>query len=160
MSWQSHKVSKLTQIWSLTQFLTLVFDLTSMCQFIMILCCLIIMHHLCSALHWWYSIQTMSWFNSWFKDERCFLCIHDACDYNVKNYVLSLNKFFFLILTWFNTHYELMQDSIYCSERCASAALFSHQKSLLSALYTITVLNARTLWVCFFFIFSLFHLIL
>ncbi len=64
----------------------------------------------------------------------------------------------FLILTWFNTHYELMRDFIYCSEHCASATLFSHQKSLLSALYTITVLNARTLWVCFFFIFSFFHL--
>ncbi len=35
MSWQSHRVSELTQIWSLTQSLTLVFDLISMCQFIM-----------------------------------------------------------------------------------------------------------------------------
>ncbi len=51
---------------------------------------------------------------------------------------------FFLILTQFNTHYESMQDSIYCSERCVSTALFSHQKSLLSALYTIIILNART----------------
>ena len=67
---------------------------------------------------------------------------------------------FFFILTRFNTHYESMRDSIYCSERCASAALFSHQKPLLSVLYTITVFNARTLWVCFFFIFSLFHLTL
>jgi len=30
-------------------------------------------------------------------------------------------------------------------ERCANAAFFSHQKSLLSALYIITVFNARTL---------------
>jgi len=51
----------------------------------------------------------------------------------------------YLILTRFNTHYKSMQDSIYCSERCASAALFSHQKSLLFALYIITVFNARTL---------------
>ncbi len=35
MSWQSHRVSELTQIWSLTQSLTLISDLTSMCQFIM-----------------------------------------------------------------------------------------------------------------------------
>ncbi len=72
----------------------------------------------------------------------------------------SLNSFFFLILTWFNTHYEFMQDFIYCSERCASVALFLHWKSLLSALYTITVFNARTLWICFFFILFLFYLIL
>ena len=70
------------------------------------------------------------------------------------------SKFFFLILTQFNIHYESMRNSIYCSERCVSAALFSLQKSLLSALYTITVFNARTLWVCFFFIFFLFYLIL
>ncbi len=35
MSWQSHKVSELTQIWSSTQSLTLVSDLISMSQFIM-----------------------------------------------------------------------------------------------------------------------------
>ena len=35
MSWQSHRVSKLTSIWSLTQSLTLVSDLISMYQFIM-----------------------------------------------------------------------------------------------------------------------------
>jgi len=35
MSWQSHRVSELTQIWSLTQSLTLISDLTSMCHFIM-----------------------------------------------------------------------------------------------------------------------------
>ncbi len=67
---------------------------------------------------------------------------------------------FFLILTQFNTHYESMQDFIYCSERCASTAFFSHKKLLLSALYIITVFNARTLWIYFFSIFSLFHLIL
>ncbi len=55
------------------------------------------------------------------------------------------HTYFFLILTQFNTYYESMQDSIYCSERCASVAFFLHQKSLLSALYTITVFNARTL---------------
>jgi len=59
--------------------------------------------------------------------------------------MIEMKKLFFLILTQFNTHYESMQDSIYCSERCASAALFSHQKSLLSAFYIITVFNARTL---------------
>ncbi len=37
MSWQSHKVSKLTQIWSSTQTLILVSDLTFMYQFIMII---------------------------------------------------------------------------------------------------------------------------
>ncbi len=36
MSWQSYRVSELTQIWSSTQSLTLVSDLISMCQFIMI----------------------------------------------------------------------------------------------------------------------------
>jgi len=75
-------------------------------------------------------------------------------------HIFSLLNSIFFILTWFNTHYEFMQDSIYCSERCVSAALFSHQKSLLFALYTIIVFNARTLWICFFFIFSFFHLIL
>ncbi len=35
MSWQSHRVSELTQIWSSTQSLILVSDLISMCQFIM-----------------------------------------------------------------------------------------------------------------------------
>ncbi len=35
MSWQSHRVSELTQIWSSTQLLTLVSDLISMSQFIM-----------------------------------------------------------------------------------------------------------------------------
>ncbi len=83
-------------------------------------------------------------------------------DYKIKSkmFLNERNINFFLILTQFNTHYESMQDFIYCSERCASAAFFSHQKSLLSVLYTITVLNARTLWVCFFSIFSLFHLTL
>ncbi len=52
---------------------------------------------------------------------------------------------FFLILTQFNTHYEFMQNSIYCSERCASVALFSYLLSLFSAFYTVTVFNARTL---------------
>ncbi len=33
----------------------------------------------------------MFWFNLWFKDERHFLCIYDACDYNVENCVLLLN---------------------------------------------------------------------
>ena len=37
MSWQSHKVTKLTQIWSSTQTLILVSDLTFMYQFIMII---------------------------------------------------------------------------------------------------------------------------
>ena len=56
-----------------------------------------------------------------------------------------INEKIFFILTWFNTHYESMWDFIYCSKYCASVTLFSHQKSLLSALYIITVLNARTL---------------
>ncbi len=84
----------------------------------------------------------------------------DQLQSQTNNKLKIILQFFFLILTQFNTHYESMQDSIYCIKRCASAALFSHQKSLLSALYTITVLNARTLWVCFFFISSLFHLTL
>ena len=56
-----------------------------------------------------------------------------------------LKMFFFLILTRFNTHYEPMRDSIYCSERCASVALFSYLLPLFPALYTVTVPNARTL---------------
>ncbi len=36
---------------------------------------------LCSSLTIFYTM--MFRFNSWFKDERCFLCILDACDYNV-----------------------------------------------------------------------------
>ncbi len=36
---------------------------------------------LCSLLMIFYT--TMSRFDSWFKDERCFLCIHDAHDCNV-----------------------------------------------------------------------------
>ncbi len=36
---------------------------------------------LCFSLMIFYT--TMSWFNFWFKDERCFLCTCDACDYNV-----------------------------------------------------------------------------
>ncbi len=55
------------------------------------------------------------------------------------------HKFFFLILTQFNTHYESMRDSIYCNERCASVALFSYLLSLFFAFYTVTVFNARTL---------------
>ncbi len=51
------------------------------------------MHHLCSALHWQYFIQMMFQFNFQFKDERCFLCIHDAHDYNVKNCILLLNDY-------------------------------------------------------------------
>ncbi len=68
--------------------------------------------------------------------------------------------FFFFFLTRFNTHYESMWNSIYCSKRCASVAFFSYLLSLFSALYTVTVLNAKTLWTCFFSTFSLFHLIL
>ena len=68
MSWQSHKVSKLTQIWSLTQFLTLVFDLTSMCQFIMTASKLSLIHQLSaeasSALHLWISAN-LSLLLSW-----------------------------------------------------------------------------------------------
>ncbi len=95
--------------------------------------------------------------NQWeiFHQKTFFLLIKEIVVINKVIYVFFL---IFLILTRFNTHYESMQDSIYCSERCASAALFSHQKSLLFALCIITVFNARTLWVYFFFIFSLFHL--
>ncbi len=42
---------------------------------------------LCFSLMIFYT--TMSWFNSWFKDERCFLCIHDARDCNVCKAVFS-----------------------------------------------------------------------
>ncbi len=33
----------------------------------------------------------MFWFNSWFEDERWFLCTHDAYNCNVENCVLLLN---------------------------------------------------------------------
>jgi len=70
----------------------------------------------------------------------------------------KFDKEFFFILTRFNTYYESMQDSIYCSERCVSVALFSYLLSLFSALYTVTVFNARTLWTYFFSTLSFFHL--
>jgi len=63
----------------------------------------------------------------------------------IQKLILKEMMNFFLILTRFNTHYKSMQDFIYCNKRCASTTLFSHQKSLLSALYIITVLNARIL---------------
>ncbi len=40
---------------------------------------------------------TMFWFNSWFKDERCFLCIHDACDCNIYKAVFSYSM---IIIHW------------------------------------------------------------
>ena len=64
---------------------------------------------------------------------------------------------FFLILTWFNTHYESMWDSIYCSERCASATLFSHQKiASFCALYynCFQCKNFMNLFLLYFFSFS------
>ncbi len=42
---------------------------------------------LCSSLMIFYI--TMFWFDSWFKDERRFLCIHDAYDCNVRRTVFS-----------------------------------------------------------------------
>jgi len=44
---------------------------------------------LCSSLTIFYT--TMFRFDSRFEDERCFLCIRDARDCNVENYVLLLN---------------------------------------------------------------------
>ncbi len=85
---------------------------------------------------------------------------HVALKQLIKILIKLKISIFFFILTQFNTHYESMQDFIYCNERCASVALFSYLLSLFFALYTVTVFNARTLWACFFFTFSLFHLIL
>ena len=99
----------------------------------------------------------MIWHHDIFHQHHFLLFILLLSNQQLNLYSNDENKFF-LILTWFNTHYESMQDFIYCSEHCISTTLFLHQKSLLSALYTITVFNARTLWICFFFIFSLFHL--
>jgi len=42
---------------------------------------------LCSSLTIFYT--TMFWFNSWFKDERRFLCTRDACDCNVRRTMFS-----------------------------------------------------------------------
>ena len=42
---------------------------------------------LCSSLMIFYTM--MSQFNSWFKDERRFLCIHNIHDYNVCKAVFS-----------------------------------------------------------------------
>ncbi len=42
---------------------------------------------LCSSLTIFYTM--MSRFNSRFKDERCFLCTHDAHDCNVRKVVFS-----------------------------------------------------------------------
>ncbi len=78
------------------------------------------------------------------KIKQIYIYIYSLFPFKCSVYIYIYFNFF-LILTRFNTYYESMRDSIYCSERCASAALFSHQKSLLSALYTITVFNARTL---------------
>ncbi len=46
---------------------------------------------LCFSLMIFYTM--MFWFNLWFKDKRCFLCIHDTHDYNVKNCILLLNDY-------------------------------------------------------------------
>ncbi len=42
---------------------------------------------LCSSLTIFYT--TIFRFDSQFKDERCFLCIHDACDCNIHKAVFS-----------------------------------------------------------------------
>jgi len=42
---------------------------------------------LCFSLTIFYT--TMSWFNSWFEDERCFLYIHDVYDYNIRKAAFS-----------------------------------------------------------------------
>ncbi len=58
---------------------------------------------LCSSLMIFYT--TMFWFNSWFKDERCFLCIHDACDYNVHK-----AAFFYLMIIIHCTEKYVMKE--------------------------------------------------
>ncbi len=50
---------------------------------------------LCSSLTIFYTM--MFWFNSWFEDERCFLCIHDACDCNINKAVFS---YLMIIIHW------------------------------------------------------------
>ena len=54
---------------------------------------------LCSSLMIFYT--TMFWFNSWFKDERCFLCTHDACDYIVCKAVFFYSM---IIIHWANKY--------------------------------------------------------
>ncbi len=49
----------------------------------------------CFSLMIFYTM--MSQFNSWFKDERCFLCTHDACDYNVHKAVFSYSM---IVIHW------------------------------------------------------------
>ncbi len=49
----------------------------------------------CSSLMIFYII--MSWFDSWFKDERRFLCICNACDCNVHKAVFSHSM---IIIHW------------------------------------------------------------
>jgi hypothetical protein len=50
---------------------------------------------LCSSLMIFYT--TMSWFNSRFKDERCFLCICDAHDCNIHRAVFS---YLIIVIHW------------------------------------------------------------
>jgi len=50
---------------------------------------------LCSLLTIFYT--TMSRFNSWFKDEKCFLCICDARDCNVCRAVFSYSM---IVIHW------------------------------------------------------------
>ncbi len=50
---------------------------------------------LCSSLMIFYT--TMFWFNSWFKDERCFLCIHDAHDCNICRAAFSYSM---IVIHW------------------------------------------------------------
>ncbi len=42
---------------------------------------------LCSSLMIFYTM--MSWFDFWFKDERCFFCIRDAHDCNIRKAAFS-----------------------------------------------------------------------
>ena len=50
---------------------------------------------LCSSLMIFYTM--MFWFNFWFKDERCFLCIYDAHDCNVCKAVFS---YLMIVIHW------------------------------------------------------------
>ncbi len=50
---------------------------------------------LCSSLMIFYTM--MSWFDSWFKDERRFLCIHDVHDCNICKAVFSYSM---IVIHW------------------------------------------------------------
>jgi len=66
---------------------------------------------LCSLLMIFYT--TMSWFNSWFKDERRFLCIHDACNYNVHRAAF----FYLMIIIHYAEKYVMKERCIWWEDR-------------------------------------------